>query len=97
VTVTADQIKAEFPEFANTDSALIDYRIEDAMRLVDASAFGDMTDQAVKYLACHMVALMPHGEPARLVESQEASGASTTYERQYLLLKRSAVFAPTVV
>jgi len=97
MTVTVDQIKGEFPEFVNTDSALIGYRIDDAMRLVDPTSFGTMYDDAVKYLACHLLALMPHGEPARLVESQEPDGASTTYERQYILLKRSAVFAPTVV
>jgi len=96
MTVTVDQIKAEFPEFAATDSWLISRRIDDAMRLVDSTAFGEHADAAVKYLACHLVALSPHGEPARLVESQEPGGAGTTYERQYLLLKRSAVFAPTV-
>jgi Protein of unknown function (DUF4054) len=96
MTVTVGQIQAEFPEFAHTDPALIGYRIDDAMRLVDQAAFGARVDAAVKYLACHLVALMPHGEPARLVESQEGSGASTTYERQYLALRRT-VFAPLVV
>lgn len=97
MTVTVDQIKAEFPEFVNTDSDLIGFCIDDAMRLVDQSAFGVRYDDAVKYLACHLVALRPHGEQARLVESSEATGASTTYERQYQLIKRSAVWAPQVV
>jgi len=97
MTVTPDQIKAEFPEFAETDSGLIGFRILDAERLVDGTEFGAHTDDAVKYLTCHLVALMPHGEPARLVESSEPGGASTTYERQYLLIKRSVVIAPTVV
>lgn len=97
MTVTPDQIKAEFPEFAATDPALIGYRIDDAVRLVDPGTFGLLTDQAVKYLACHLIALMPHGEMARLVESQEPGGARTTYERQYLLIKRSVVCTPTVV
>jgi hypothetical protein len=97
VTVTVDQIKAEFPEFANTDSALVGYRIADAIGLVDGVAFGSRTDDAVKYLACHLIALTPHGEPARLVESQKPGGASTTYERQYLAIKRSVVQAQMVV
>jgi len=96
MTVTVDQIKAEFPEFVNTDAGLIGFCIDDAMRLVDQSAFGVRYDDAIKYLACHLVALRPHGEPARLVESQEGTGASTTYERQYELIKRT-VWAPTVV
>jgi hypothetical protein len=95
--VTADQIKTEFPEFANTDSGLIGYRIADAERLVDATAFGTRADDAVKYLACHLIALAPHGEPARLVASQEPGGASTTYERQYQAIKRSVVQAQMVV
>lgn len=97
MTVTADQIKAEFPEFVHTDAALIGYCIDSAMRLVDQSAYGVRYDDAVKYLACHLVALRPHGEPARLVESQEATGASTTYERQYQLIKQAAVWAPMAV
>lgn len=98
MTVTVDQIQAEFPEFAHTDAALIGYRLADAERLVDrGGAFGALRDDAVKYLTCHLIALMPHGEPARLVESQEPGGASTTYERQYLALKRSLVQAQMVV
>lgn len=96
--VTVDQIKAEFPEFVNTDSALIGYRIDDAVRLVDQAAFGDHTDDAVKYLACHLIALAPHGEPARLVtEAAKPGGATTTYERQYLAIKHSVVQAQMVV
>jgi hypothetical protein len=64
--------------------------------LVAQSAFGAHYDDAVKYLACHLVCLSPHGEPARLVESQEPGGASTTYERT-ICESYSTVFAPTVV
>lgn len=97
MTVTVDQIKAEFPEFANTDSGLIGHKLADAERLVDQGAFGVHHDDAVKYLTCHLIALAPHGEPARLVESQEPGGATTTYERQYLAIKRSVVQAQMVV
>lgn len=96
MTVTVDQIKTEFPEFANTDSALIGFKLAEAERLVDLG-LGLQRDDAVKYLTCHLVALMPHGELARLVESQEPGGATTTYERQYILLKRSIVQAQMVV
>lgn len=97
MSVTVGQIQSEFPEFANTDPALIGYRLAEAERLVDPSAYGALTDDAVKYLACHLIALMPHGEPARLVESSESTGASTTYERHYLAIKRCVVQAPMVV
>lgn len=95
MTVTVDQIKAEFPEFAQTDAVLIGYKIDDATRLVSTD-LGDRYDDAVKYLTCHLIALAPHGEFARLVESQEPGGASTTYERYYRLILRSTVVTPTV-
>ena len=96
MTVTVDQIKTEFPEFAHTDSALIGFRLAEAERLVDLG-FGVQRDDAVKYLTCHLVALMPHGEPARLVESQEPGGATTTYERQYIAIKHAVVQAQMVL
>jgi len=94
VTVTVDQIKAEFPEFANTRSELIGYKLADAQRLISGDALGGLIDDAVKYYACHLIALAPHGEFARLVESTEPGGASTTYERQYLKLVRSTTIGP---
>jgi hypothetical protein len=94
MTVTVDQIQAEFPEFASTDPVLIGYKLADAQRLISADVFGNLVDDAVKYYACHLVALAPHGEFARLVESAEPGGASTTYERQYLKLVRSTVIGP---
>lgn len=96
LAVSVGQIQAEFPEFTNTDPALIGYKLADAERLVDFG-FGPLRDDAVKYLACHLIALSPHGEQARLVESQEPGGATTTYERHYLLLKRSTVVAQMAV
>jgi hypothetical protein len=97
MTVTVDQIKAEFPEFANTDSGLIGYAIAKATLLVDPGTFAALTDDAVKYYACHLIALTPHGEQARLVEAQEPGGATTTSPRQYLMIRRSVVVAPMAV
>jgi hypothetical protein len=96
MTVTVGQIKAEFPEFVNTSAELIGYKLADAERVVGGAVFGELRDDAVKYYACHLIALAPHGEFARLVESTELGGASTTYERQYLKLVRSAVTGPIV-
>lgn len=95
MTVTVEQIKQEFPEFANTSADLIGFKLADATRLV-SSDLGGRYDDAIKYLACHLIALSPHGEFARLVESQVPGGASTTYERHYRQILRSTVFTPTV-
>lgn len=94
--VTPDQIKAEFPEFVNTSSELLAGKIADATGLLNESAFGDLYDQAVKYKACHLIAVSPSGEFARLDPSKEPDGASTLYERHYLRLLKSIV-TPVVV
>ncbi len=96
MAVTATQIKTEFPEFANAETALIEAKIADAMALLSESAWGDDYDQAVKYKACHLLALSPTGEFARLDASEEPDGASTLYERHYMTLLRS-IAGPTVV
>lgn len=97
MTVTVAQIKQEFPEFANTNSEVIGYKLADAVRLVSAADLGDRYDDAIKYLACHLIALAPHGEFARLVESQQPGGASTTYERHYRQILRSTIATPMSV
>jgi hypothetical protein len=89
VAVTVDQLRAEFPEFAHTDSGLLAGKIADATAMLNAGAFGDLYDQAVKYMACHLIALSPNGEFARLDANDEPDGARTTYERTYLKLQRS--------
>jgi len=97
MTVTVDQIKAEFPEFANTDSVLIGYKLADAERMIGPADAAGLRDDAVKYLACHLVCLAPHGEFARLVESDSPGGASTTYERQYKAILRGTVITAVVL
>jgi hypothetical protein len=95
--VTVEQIQSEFPEFASTDPILIGSKLMDAVRLIDGATFGGLYDDAVKYYTCHLIALSPHGEFARLVEQQSPGGASTTYERQFNHIVRSAVSGPMVI
>lgn len=103
MTVSVAQIKAEFPEFANTDAGLIGFKLADAERLIGPDALATsgnplgLRDDAVKYLACHLICLAPHGEFARLVESDSPGGASTTYERQYKAILRGTIMTATVL
>lgn len=83
MAVSVGQIVVEFPEFANTDQGLIAAKLADAQQQLDATAFGDDYDAAVKYLACHLIAVSPSGEFARLDPTEETDGASSTYERQF--------------
>jgi hypothetical protein len=92
-----DQIRLEFPEFANTDAAVIGYKLADAERMIGPSDAAGLRDDAVKYLACHLVCLSPHGEFARLVESDSPGGATTTYERQYRAILRGTVITAVVL
>lgn len=87
MAVTAASIQAEFPEFAETDTALITAKIGDATRRISAEIWGNLTDDGVKYLACHLVAMSPLGEQSKLeLKSGPDAGKSTTeywleYER----------------
>lgn len=88
MAVSVDQLRAEFPEFANTDSGLIQAKIDDAIAQLNDDAFGDDFDAAVKYLACHLIAVSPSGEFARLDPTKETDGASSTYERFFKQIAR---------
>ena len=96
MTVTVAQIRTEFPEFVNTDSGLIQGKINDATGYLNAGAFGEDYDQAVKYFTCHLICLSPSGEFARLDANEERDGATSTYERHFMKLMR-AIVAPMVV
>ena len=96
MAVTVDQIKAEFPEFANTSDVIISAKIADASGQLYPSGWGASYDQAVKYQSCHLIACSPGGEFARLDPNKEPDGASTLYERRYNALQQSVVAAMVV-
>lgn len=94
--VTVEQIKAEFPEFANTSDALVSAKLSDAYGQLYAGTWGTAYDQAVKYQACHLLACSPNGEFARLDPRKEPDGATTLYERRFNELQHSIVAAMVV-
>lgn len=96
MAVSVQQLRSEFPEFVNTSSGLLAGKIADATAMLNAHAFGEMHDQAVKYLAAHLVALSPGGEFARLDASEENDGARTLYERQYMAIAKGVLGAMVV-
>ena len=96
MAVSVEQLRSEFPEFAHTNEALLAAKLADATAMLNAHAFGDTHDHAVKYMAAHLVALSPNGEFARLDPNEESDGARTLYERQYLALARSVLGAMVV-
>lgn len=96
MAVSVAQLKSEFPEFVNTNEGLLAGKIADATAMLNAAAFGEMHDQAIKYMAAHLVALSPSGEFARLDANEEADGARTLYERVYMAIMRGVLGAMVV-
>lgn len=66
MAVDADQIRTEFAEFADLTDPEIDPKIADAVQMVATETWGDATDFGVKYMACHLLAISPLGEQAKL-------------------------------
>lgn len=63
MAVTEGSFKADFPEFADTATAIVNRCIGVAELLATESAFGDAHDDAVGYLTAHLVTRDPRGEP----------------------------------
>lgn len=81
MAVTAAQIQAEFPEFAETPDAVIDAKIADAQARISTATWGSLNDQGVKYLACHLIAMMPQGEQSKLMVEKEVTEYLLEYRR----------------
>lgn len=98
MTVTAATLKARWTEFAPTSDTIVDAAIAEATRLCDVAVYGAAYDDAVMYLACHLLAISPQGAASRLdggsAPSSPSSSATadlwrTTYGASLLRLMRS--------
>jgi len=76
---------ARFPEFEPADSSMVASAIAEATRGVDASVWGDKTEDGIRWLAAHLLAITPWGQQARLVSKD----GSTTYGKEHARLMRS--------
>lgn len=90
MAVSLAQLRAQRPEFAPTDDAVLQAAIDDADTEVDARVFGEKADQAVSLLAAHKAAISPFGTQARLDPKAQGDGphGSTTYGVEYDALVR---------
>jgi hypothetical protein len=94
VTVTFASLTARFPEFANTESAVVTAAIAEATEECDERVFGDSYDHAVALLAAHKLSVSPYGQQARL--KADADGR-TTYLAEWERLARRRAGGPTVI
>lgn len=86
MSVTVESFRLAFPEFRETEAALIDQKILAASLRTAASSWGTMYDQAVMYLTAHLLAVAPEGELVRLKKENRV----TTYELTLERMRREA-------
>lgn len=89
MAVTPTNLGEHFPEFASVvanDPAFVTKKIEEATRRVSAEIWDPhgLTDDGIRYLTAHLIAMSPLGEQAKL----DPKDGLTTYEREYQRLVR---------
>lgn len=93
MAVSVLQFKAEFPEFANTENALIQSRLTMATARVNSTVWGSRQNDGIKMLAAHLIALSPLGEQAKLKHENRG----TIYGDQFEAMKSEVAFGFRVV
>ncbi len=90
MAVTVASLRADRPEFAPTDDAVVQAAITAAANEVDDAVFGVKTDEAVSLLAAHKLSISPFGQQARLAPKAQGGGlhGSTIYGVEYDALTR---------
>jgi hypothetical protein len=86
MAVTVHRFLEEFPEFKNTEYAVVKRKLEAAILRTNSTTFGDLTDQGVMYLCAHLIAISPVGEKVRLKKDM----FETMYSRARQRLVREA-------
>lgn len=83
-----------FPEFAESDTDLIDAKLAEALGALSSTILGDRFDEAQGYLTAHLLALSPYGMQARL-QAAVPTG-ETTYWQRYAQIAMEAGAGPFV-
>lgn len=78
---------AAYPEFAGTDSNLRAAKMAAAVREIDASACGTLSDDLIYALTARKLALSPTGDTSKLVNKD----GSTVYDDEIKRLRRLIV------
>lgn len=89
--MNAQEFVARFPEF-RTGMQLIPAVLAEATRSIDAEVFGDRTDDAIGYLAAHLLASSPYGRSQRADGEKEPD----TYWKRFHAI-RTEVTPPVLV
>lgn len=82
--MTRSDFLAEFAEFANASTALVDAKLAEALRRTPERIWGDMQDDGQKYLTAHLLSLSPFARELKLVQDD----GTTIYSKQRGELER---------
>lgn len=93
MSVTVLQFKNEFPEFLETEEAVVQSRLSMANRQINANVWGSKATDGVKMLTAHLLSLSPLGEQARLKKENRG----TIYGDQYEAMKRQVTHGLRVI
>lgn len=77
--MTQDDFLAAFPEF-RAAGAMIPTKLAEATRRVDSSIYGDRTEDAIGYLAAHLLAMSPFGVNLRKEDDKTKSSYLDSFE-----------------
>jgi len=80
VAVSVREFRVEFPEFEETDQAIVQSRINMATRQVNSTVYGGKTNDAIKLLTAHLIAMSPLGEQAKLKKENRGTIYGDQYE-----------------
>jgi len=73
--MTADEFVLRHGEFSETEDELVELALADATRQTDAEVFGENTEEAIGWLAAHLLISGPNGRNVR--EALGKNGQST--------------------
>ena len=67
MAVTLASLRAAHPEFVDLPDGVAQDAIDQATRRHDTEVWGDIVDDGILLLACHLIAISPFGAQAQLV------------------------------
>jgi hypothetical protein len=90
--VTVQEFKAQFPEFANADDALVSAFLDSATLRCPVGVWGTLADEGVKWTAASLLAQSPMARSMEL-----AADGTSVYDGELVRLKRTVTAGGRVI
>jgi hypothetical protein len=83
--MTYSDFIARFPEFTNTDTALVNSVLAEAGNQVSATVWGTRQNEGIGLLTAHFLTMSPRGQPARMAPGMpsQTGTRSTVYRDEF--------------